>query len=493
MADNKKPVSAAAKKAASRKVWRRVGICAAVLVVIALVLVSYFTSSTYYRSATAVEIGEHKLSVADFNYYYRTAVQNVYNDINSTYGDYASMILDPSKSLKDQQYSEGQSWEDYLTGVTLDNLTEIYAVYDEAVENGYSISQEGAANIDEAVENLRSAAKDAGYSLDNYLTAVYGKGVNAKVFRSLLTLLTTSTEYTDKVKADISYTDAEADAYYEEHSRDIDSVSAYLYTFSYGDPEAEDYVEGTRTKEEVQAIADGLLEAEHTALGYSDYIQANLNETEAADYDMNKIFYQGLQYSALNNAGLADWLFDDGRANGDMGWVEGDGLYYLLFFVGRYDNDYDTVNMRHILIKPVTDDEGNEVENAMDEARATLEEIYTDWKSDEATEDQFAILANLYSEDGDGTTGGLYENVTHGQMVDPIDNWLFDEGRQVGDYEFIETDYGWHLVYFSGYGNNYKDQLVDDAIRTERFNAWHEAAVEGYEAKTVEPGFGLTR
>ena len=493
MADQKKAISIAAKKAKSRKVWGKVGICAAVLAAIAIVAVSYFTSSTYYRSTTAVEIGEHTLSVADFNYYFRTAYQNMYTNIKNTYGDYADMLLDTSKPLSEQQYNEDQTWEDYLTGVTLDNLKDIYAVYDEAQEKGFALSESGAADIDNVVSSYSTAAKEANYKLDNYLTAIFGKGVNEKVLRRLLEIVSISGEYTEKAESDITYTASEAAAYYDAHKNDIDSVSARLYSLSFKKEDAEEGASG-RTKEEAQAIADGLLEAEHTPEGFTAYISENLTAEEQLSFgDGSNTFYQGLAYNSIGEAGLADWLFDASRAEGDMGWVEGDGQFYLLYFVERTDNSYSMVNMRHILIKPVTDDEGNEVEDAMGEARKTLEGIYEDWQADNGGEDEFAVLANVYSEDGDGTTGGLYENVTKGQMVEPIDTWLFDPARRSGDSEFIETQYGWHLVYFVGNGGNYKDQLLDTAIRDEKFTEWHEGVLAGYEVKTVEPGFGLSR
>lgn len=91
------------KKARRTKLWRNIGIVAGVVAFVAIVLVSYFTSTTYYRQKTAVEIGDHDISVAAFNYYYQNAYQNTYSAIQETYGDYASMIIDTSTPLDEQQ------------------------------------------------------------------------------------------------------------------------------------------------------------------------------------------------------------------------------------------------------------------------------------------------------------------------------------------------------------------------------------------------------
>lgn len=126
---------------------------------------------------------------------------------------------------------------------------------------------------------------------------------------------------------------------------------------------------------------------------------------------------------------------------------------------GYSKDDPNMVNVRHILIEPVadegaeTDESGNPVltDQNWADAKAKAEEIYDMWLSGEATEDSFAELAGEYSSDpGSATNGGLYEEVYPGQMVASFNDWCFDESRQVGDSGIVETDYGYHIMYFSG-------------------------------------------
>ena len=71
------------------------------------------------------------------------------------------------------------------------------------------------------------------------------------------------------------------------------------------------------------------------------------------------------------------------------------------------------------------------------------------WLAGDATEDSFAALANEKSQDpGSNTNGGLYENVYKGQMVEPFENWCFDESRVPGDTGLVKTSYGCHVMYF---------------------------------------------
>lgn len=67
----------------------------------------------------------------------------------------------------------------------------------------------------------------------------------------------------------------------------------------------------------------------------------------------------------------------------------------------------------------------------------------------EGAESDFALLASRISlDDGSARAGGLYQNITQGQMLDALDSWLFDPARQAGDTVQLDTELGSHLVYF---------------------------------------------
>ncbi len=112
------------------------------------------------------------------------------------------------------------------------------------------------------------------------------------------------------------------------------------------------------------------------------------------------------------------------------------------------------VDVRHILIKPQggTADESGTVtysDQEWEDCRQQAQEILDQWLAGEATEESFAQLATEYSEDpGSASVGGLYEDVYVGQMVEPFEQWCFDETRQYGDTGLVQTNYGYHVMYF---------------------------------------------
>lgn len=113
----------------------------------------------------------------------------------------------------------------------------------------------------------------------------------------------------------------------------------------------------------------------------------------------------------------------------------------------------DFVDVRHVLIMPEGATSANiRTETFSDEAWAWAEnranELLNEWKSGEANETTFAEMANTHSSDGDGVSGGLYTQVTKGQMVEAFENWCFDESRQYGDVDIVKTEFGYHIMFF---------------------------------------------
>ncbi|MBD8945058.1 MAG: hypothetical protein EGR79_09250, partial [Ruminococcaceae bacterium] len=82
------------------------------------------------------------------------------------------------------------------------------------------------------------------------------------------------------------------------------------------------------------------------------------------------------------------------------------------------------------------------------DAKKKAEKILAQYNSGKKTEDAFAQLAKDNSADNNANDGGLYENVYPGQMVNSFGNWCFDSSRKSGDVAIVQTDYGYHIMYF---------------------------------------------
>ena len=119
---------------------------------------------------------------------------------------------------------------------------------------------------------------------------------------------------------------------------------------------------------------------------------------------------------------------------------------------GIEKTDRTNVNIRHVLIQPQEMDEetGEYTEAGWAQAEADMNAVVAEWEASAKTEDAFAELAMAHSQDGNAAQGGLYENVYPGQMVAEFNDWCFDTARFVGDYGVVKTQFGYHLIFFSG-------------------------------------------
>lgn len=132
--------------------------------------------------------------------------------------------------------------------------------------------------------------------------------------------------------------------------------------------------------------------------------------------------------------------------------------------------DTYTVNIRHILVFPEgATSETIRTETFSEEAwaagKARAEQILAQWEAGDKTEKSFAEFAKEHSDDaGSKSNGGLYNGVYLGQMVENFENWCFDESREVGDYEIVQTELGFHIMFFSGRNYTWPETAKTDLI-----------------------------
>ena len=132
--------------------------------------------------------------------------------------------------------------------------------------------------------------------------------------------------------------------------------------------------------------------------------------------------------------------------------------------------DTRSVDVRHILIYPEGADGSNIFteefsEEAWAAGEASAQQLLEQFLAGEQTEEAFAALANEHSQDpGSNQNGGLYKGVTEGEMVQAFNDWCFDASRQVGDTGIVKTEYGYHVMYFSGSTSLWQQYVESDYI-----------------------------
>ena len=453
------------------------------------------------RETVAVTVGEHEISAAEFNCYFVDAVSSFY----SNYGSYASLFgLDVTKPLDQQVYDEeaGTTWADEFTATAKEDVKAIYGIVDAAAANGFSLSDDDKAYIDSQMSNIAASAIMYGFSnTEEYLQAMYGTGVNEEIVRKYIEARHTAQRYENSVADSLEFTDADLQAKDNENPNVFSTFSYnyyYLNTSKFLEGGVED-AEGNKTysdAEQAAALAAAEAAAKSLVEGTNNVEQLNIaiaalpinaeatsaTSTTCTDYS----------YDYVSDA-MKEWVTDSSRQAGDMTYLPSvstadDGTetisgYYVVYFTERNNNEMLLQNVRHILAKfegGTTDESG--ATTYSDEEKAAAKEaadaIYAEWKAGEATEESFAALANEKSDDGDGTTGGLYEDIYPGQMVPAFNDWCFDASRQAGDTDVVETEYGYHIMYYVGASEQtYRAMQIENTLINEAVQAWYDEIV----------------
>ncbi len=483
-----------AREAQQRKEEKRTnilyGTIGVVFLIVAIIAVIW-KSNIIPKTATAATINGEKYTAAEVNYYF----QNYYtNWVNQNYYYLSYIGLDTTADLRDQAYSDDQSWFDFFMEQTLDYMTSVQALNDAATEEGFTWDDEMQADYDSSLEALKSTASSYGYTEKQYLGTIYGSTMTEKVYQEQLKRSLLAQYYSQDHQDNLTYTEDELTAAYNEDPNAYDQVS-YQYVRISGAAATTDE-DGNEIEVTDEMTAQAMTDAKATADQlYADWQAGGDLEQLADDAGLSVTSAEAGTYS---DSVVMNWLFDSARQAGDTAVLEDtDGsAYYVVGFNERL-HDYHPINVRHILIQPEdselsSDDEGYEadVEAKDAEAKQKAEDLLAQWKAGEATEDSFAELAKENSTDSNAAQGGLYEDVTLGTMVSEFEDWCFDPARQSGDTGIVKTTYGYHIMYFVGTApETYWELQVTNALKSDDMATWSEEKVEGYTAE--QSSFGM--
>ena len=484
----------------------------AIVLVVAIVAASVMVVTGVNRSGiidkntVAATVNGHEISSVELSYYYMDLISNSYNEWYSTYGDDVStylllMGLDLSKPLDQQTYDEeGTTWAQFYIDTALDYVKSDYALYDLAMAEGYTLSEDDQTTLDTNLSNLSFYALMGGYEdLDAYLVATYGFGASLESYKEYCERSALATSYYNAYADSLTYDDAAIRAYEEDK---YDQYSCFTYA-SYYMPYT-DYLDSSSASEdgtysdEVRDAARAAVKADAESLTSAATI-ADLDKAIAAlavnadSEDEASTQYTRKFYSSVDSA-IRDWVADSSRKSGDITAIpyestttDTDGNektvingYYVVYFQERDDNLEPMANVRHLLVEfegGTKDDDGNttysDAEKAV--AKEEAEGYLKTWKDGAADQDSFIELVKEHSDDSSASTGGLFEDITpDSNYVENFLNWSIDPDRKAGDTDVIESEYGYHVMYYVGDDElTYRDSLITESLRSEDVEAWY--------------------
>ncbi len=486
-------------------------IAIAVVLIVALVAgIGAFAinnSGVLERGKTAFYVGDVEVKAPEYGYYYNSIFSNFFNysyQYDTYYGAGMGKMYtgyDYSVSPDVQAYDgeiegvENPMFTDYFEQSAKDSIKYVKASVKYAEENGIELDENDLASVDETIETLKSTAKENNYSVSAYLRAFYGKGMTLDLLRQICE------EQTLATKVQTVKTEEFGDAYSEEEIEDVYNkdltvygvVSLRLYEVVADTVEVPAEEEGEEATNEVteETMAAAKTKAESFASKVSDVASfkataaefeklAENDKWEEMKTDDSKTAVTDTDYSNLSydvsDEKFLDWAFDKATKAGETYIVENEDTGYSVYMmeapVHKAPDEF-TYDVRHILIEfpeeekeekedvevelldpseyDVTVDIDVDLENTGDKALyKEAQTILEDYLAGAMTEDAFAELAKQHSADSNASEGGIYEDVTEGYMVAEFEDWALEKGRKYGDVGIVETQYGYHIMYFIG-------------------------------------------
>ena len=500
-------------KAAAKIVKMVVAIVLAVVVAGGIVWKVLDDTAAIKKNTTVFSLGDDiRVSEVEFTYYYSQYLNNIYSYAQQ-YAMYGMNIgIDPTKSPDEQNYgtdADGKEMllSDYLKNETISALQSYKILYAEAIKAGYKLTDDEQKSIDDQVEELRNTAAENKYSLNAYLKASYGKGINEKFLRKQLEMQNIVSRYqsdTSKKLTD-SYSAADIKAVYDkDHSTynavDARTLSFAIETLTAKDGETSEQLAARQkaAAAKVKAEAEAALKACTSEKAFLEQAKKKNSSTENYDAESATALNEAAKSTITSyvSEDAAKWAFDSARKAGDVKLFEvgsdGNVTSYVILYINKGSYAPMASNVRHILIS-FTDNASSSSE-ATDEqkkaAKASADKIYKEWQSGAKTEDSFAALAKEKSKDtGSAADGGLISGITSSaNYVESFRNWATDSSRKVGDTGIVESTYGYHVMYFSGFGTNYRMKLVEDEQRGNVYTDWLTATTENASYETVASG-----
>lgn len=112
-------------------------------------------------------------------------------------------------------------------------------------------------------------------------------------------------------------------------------------------------------------------------------------------------------------------------------------------------------------------------------------------RNNRGTEAAFGETARKYSRDtGTNVNGGRYQSIRKGQMIKILDDWCFDPAREAGDTAILRSDYGVHILYFSGSRTLVQEETEREYYR-QRQNVLIAEAKEAYPMEVTYSAIAL--
>ncbi|MBO4450159.1 MAG: hypothetical protein J5777_06205 [Clostridiales bacterium] len=443
------------KKSGKSKAKLTLGITIAIMAVFALGYFVYFAGilpqvlpgMTITETKDGVSTKICDLSVLETNYYYMS--------IYSMYAQYGIMNADNLDTVVNS--TTGQTYRELLLSQGADEAMSLILMEREADSKGFrELSQAGrCAKLE--LESLRGISKLYNYpTVDKYIAAQYGTGMTSRLYKKLIQRSLYTEEYTQYISQfdkNINPSDEDINKAYQADPNAFEKANFnyYLVTATGSDGKAD--IE--QSKKDAQWIGDKSTDAKSFREAVMLYLKGKGDTATLTAYenDEDPTAVNGLSKETVKSTydeKLADFLFADGRKEGDKTVIETATGAYVVIFNGKTLDEEKQVTYRTLTLQ-------NDSKNGKSR---TDEEVAADAKALEEKAKQLApegmdplsfyklVKANTNDQD-EMMSGGYVSGETKSEMLTTSDGkdasaetqalaeWLFAAERKQGDVKIV--------------------------------------------------------
>ncbi len=471
-----------------------------------------------------------------------------YNSFLNQYGSYASYFgLDTSASLKGQKYGE-TTWFDYFMDNAINQAEKLCVYCEEAKVRGIKLDDEDYKDIDKAIDNLKSAANKNNYSVNGYVAALYGTGVNISDVRKALEISQLASKCSEIVQDELenAITADRVNTYYDENKTDFWTAELMSYAFKVSSTGSDASYDYEAEKAKIDALGAELL-ACNDKDSFKNYVAKYVAETnfdtlynkEAEKYEASVLpdaaslatYKANVIAAAVSNAiegKTVETTTSTETVDKIMNSIESS-------LTTKIETALDALtNSSYSYSDPTAEDASDEVKWVCDSARVAgdktiisktgdsdytvtvylmLNPMHRDetlsrnvghilfttstYGTEEAAEKKAnEILAEYKSgamtkeafaalaEKYNEDSETFYDDVIKGTMVTAFEDWLFDSSRVSGDVDVIKTDYGFHFMYYVGESSPTWYVKVKNTILSNDSEKWYNDKVAAFGVKS---------
>ena len=163
------------------------------------------------------------------------------------------MGLDTALPFDSQTYLGDKTWKDYFDEMTIDQISRVKGMHDEATSAGFEFDTE--TEYATFVENVSGAAESAGVTVKEYYKNMCGVYATEENVADFIKEGIYADAYYNKMLEDYAPTAEEITAYYEENATSYDQVDYRSFAFEAELVEDASEEEVTKAMEELSAKA----------------------------------------------------------------------------------------------------------------------------------------------------------------------------------------------------------------------------------------------